>query len=291
MNNGLTAIIGGTGLKDTLKSEMQNLKEVEVETPFGKPSGKILTGEISGRKTAFINRHGQGHVYSPSQVPYAANIFAFKKLGAEAIIATAAVGSLREDIKPKDIVLVDQFIDKTYKRENTFFKNHSVVHCEFAEPVCGRLKNAILKNSETANTKIHPDGTYVCMEGPQFSTKAESNMHRQWGGDVIGMTAMPEAKLAREAQICYCLVALVSDYDCWRPSEQVKDKQTLLAEILGNLQTAGENAISVITDFLETDAEIISRDCTCRKSLELAVLTDKNKIDSKKQKELNVLFG
>ena len=290
MAKGITGIIGGTGLGDALKADIESVKTVDVDTPFGKPSSKICTGKIADKQIAFINRHGDGHRYSPSELPYAANIFALKKLGAKAIIASGAVGSLREHIHPKDVVLVDQFIDKTYKRRNTFFEGYGAVHCEFSEPVCGRLRNALLKTSEKLDINVHPAGTYVCMEGPQFSTKAESKMHRNWGGDLIGMTAIPEAKLAKEAQMCYALVALVSDYDCWREPEQIKDKQTLLSEIIGNLQTASKNAITLIKALLKSETELVSDDCGCRNSLELAVWTDKEQINSEKHKELNILF-
>lgn len=290
MCKGITGIIGGTGLRDALKSDLKSVETVDIDTPFGKPSSKIYTGKIAGKKTAFINRHGKGHKYSPSNLSYAANIFALKKLGVKSIIATGAVGSLREDIQPTDVVLADQFIDKTHKRMNTFFDEYGAVHCEFAEPVCERLVNSLLEISQELDINVHPAGTYVCMEGPQFSTKAESRMHRDWGGDLIGMTAIPEAKLAREAQMCYSLVALVSDYDCWREPEQIKDKQTLLAEIMGNLETAGKNAITLIKTLLKSDKQLTSDDCPCRNSLEMAVLTDKEEIDPEEREKLKVLF-
>ena len=218
----------------------------EVETPFGKPSGPILLGSLGTRRIAFLNRHGEGHKLSPSAVPYAANIFALKQLGVHAVIASGAVGSLRDKIAPGHLVLVNQFIDKTCKRENTFFRGFGAVHCEMAEPVCGRLREALVHVATGLDVMTHLDGTYVCMEGPQFSTRAESLMHQSWGGDLIGMTALPEAKLAREAQMCYALVALASDYDCWRPHDKSKGKQTLLKEILSNLKMATDNSLTLI---------------------------------------------
>ena len=249
-----------------------------------------MVGRIGQKKIAFLNRHGEGHKLSPDEVPFAANIFALKKLGVHTVIGSGAVGSLREEIGPGDLVLVDQFIDKTFKRQNSFFSGFAAVHCEMAEPVCGRLRKKLLDVAETIDVKTHPKGTYICMEGPQFSTRAESLMHRAWGGDLVGMTAMPEAKLAREAQMCYAMVALPSDYDCWRPGEAAKDKQTLLREIIGNLQKATNNAIKLIEAVLQRSDEVCSEDCPCRKSLELAVWTNQEQISKEDREKLSVLF-
>jgi len=291
MTEALVGIIGGTGLGDALAQKLTSTKSVQVDTPFGQCSGPVVVGQIGPNKIAFINRHGDGHRIGPSEVPFAANIFALKKLGARAIIASGAVGSLQEEIAPGDLVVVDQFIDKTFSRKNTFFGRYGAVHCEMAQPVCSRLRSVVLQTSkELANIKTHDGGTYVCMEGPQFSTRAESLMHRAWGADLIGMTAMPEAKLAREAQICYVLVALVSDYDCWKEHEPGKNKQTLLQEIIGNLQHATENAVKLIQAVLEQDRELCSNDCPCRKSLELAVWTSQDKISPAEKDTLSVLF-
>ena len=205
----IIGIIGGTGLGDSLNKRITDGKLVDVDTPFGKPADKILVGKLGNdRRIAFLNRHGEGHKYPPSKVPYAANIFALKQLGAKTIISMGAVGSLNEDIAPGDLVVVDQFIDKTHKRDNSFFSDYGAVHVEMAQPCCNRLREKIIDVGKNINGghKVHDVGTYVCMEGPQFSTRAESLMHRQWGGDLIGMTAMPEAKLAREAQMCYSLI-------------------------------------------------------------------------------------
>ncbi|MHC4681516.1 MAG: S-methyl-5'-thioadenosine phosphorylase [Planctomycetota bacterium] len=260
----LIGIIGGTGLGDALAEHIADAERHDIETPFGKPSAAILIGRFGKRRIAFLNRHGEGHKLSPSEVPFAANIFALKKLGVHVILSSGAVGSLREEIAPGHLVLVDQFIDKTFKRTGSFFAGFGAVHCEMAEPTCGRLRQILVETAQGTGIKTHPKGTYVCMEGPQFSTRAESLMHRAWGGDLIGMTAMPEAKLAREAQICYALVALASDYDCWKPHEGEKDKQTLLKEILGNLQAAT--------------------------SLDLAVWTDQGAIEAADKERLKVLF-
>jgi 5'-methylthioadenosine phosphorylase len=223
-------------------------------------------------------------------VPYAANIFALKQLGVHALIATGAVGSLRDEIAPGDLVIVDQFIDKTFRRQGTFFDDYGAVHCELAHPTCGRLREALLETADPMDIKIHTQGTYVCMEGPQFSTRAESLMHRAWGGDLIGMTAMPEAKLAREAQMCYALVALASDYDCWRPHDPAKGKQTLLQEIIGNLQAATANCLDLIKALLAGEEQLLGAECECRKSLELAVWGDAKQIDAGRKEKLAVLF-
>lgn len=285
----MIGIIGGTGFGGALQAELDSIEKKKVETPFGKPSGEILVGKIGKRSIAFINRHGPGHRLGPSEVPYAANIFAMKKLGVHTLICSGAVGSLREDIQPGELVIVDQFIDKTYKRKNTFFEGFGAVHCEMSEPVCGRLGERLLRAAKNLDIKVHTKGTYVCMEGPQFSSRAEAMMHKEWAGDLIGMTAMPEAKLAREAQMCYAMTALVSDYDCWREPKEV-DKQTLLQEIIQNLQKATENCLELIGAVLRSEGKIVDEGCDCRKSLELAVWTKAEQINNEKRKRLKVLF-
>ncbi len=290
MTENLVGIIGGTGLGDALAQRLTGMELRSENTPFGSPSGPIIMGKLGQRQIAFINRHGPGHRFSPSEVPFAANIFALKALGVRAVIASGAVGSLRQEIAPGDVVIVDQFIDKTFKRPNTFFTDYGAVHCELADPTCDRLRKALLRAAEPMDITVHNKGTYVCMEGPQFSTRAESLMHRIWGGDLIGMTAMPEAKLAREAQMCYALVALASDYDCWKPHEANKGKQTLLQEILSNLQKATANCMALIDAVLAGDELLVSEDCPCRKSLELAVWTSQDQIDRDQKKKLAVLF-
>ncbi len=299
MSDELIALIGGSGLGDVLAQTLTEARFEDVDTPFGRPSGPVMVGRIGPRRVAFINRHGPGHIYSPGRVPYAANIFALKKLGARTLIASGAVGSLREDIAPGDLILVDQFIDKTFRRQGTFFDGCAVAHCELAEPTCPRLRDIILEASRTIDVRTHETGTYVCMEGPQFSTRAESLMHRTWGGDLIGMTAMPEARLAREAQMCYALIALASDYDCWKPHEGPTEKQRLLEEIIGNLKRATDNCLKLIqtvlgcenTPWANTAPAVLACDkCPCRKSLELAIWTAPDAVDPDKRNELSILF-
>jgi len=289
MTSGIVGIIGGSGLGDSLKEHLSETQELVLDTPFGAPSGPIVLGHWGHRRVAFLNRHGQGHCFSPSQVPYAANVFAMKQLGVHTLLATGAVGSLQEDIAPGDLVLVDQFIDKTFRRRSSFF-DQGAVHCELADPVCPQLARSLRRIAQNGEVKTHTQGTYVCMEGPQFSTRAESRMHRLWGGDLIGMTAMPEAKLAREAQMCYGLIALASDYDCWRPHDVSKGKHALLQEIIGNLQAATENCLALIEAVLKSEEDLVQEDCGCRKSLELAVWTRDSAEDSKQQVRLAPLF-
>ncbi len=291
MSGELIGVIGGSGLGDAIAGELEGVVYKEVETPFGSCSGPVAVGRLGDSEVAFLNRHGAGHRYNPSSVPYAANIFALKQLGVRSVIASGAVGSLREEIGPSDLVLIDQFIDKTFCRERSFFDNLGAVHVEFSRPVCGRLRGLVMDCAKELDFNVHDGGTYVCMEGPMFSTRAESLMHRQWGGDVIGMTAMPEARLAREAQMCYCLVALASDYDSWKEGEAVGDKETLLKEIIGNLESATSNAVGVIKHSLTNrGASMCEGDCGCRGSLELAVWTAEDAIDSAEREKLGVLF-
>ncbi len=285
----IIGIIGGTGLGDTLAQQLSGGKFINVDTPFGKPSAPVFIGTIGKKKVAFINRHGKGHKLSPCEVPYAANIFALKKIGVRLLIATGTVGSLRDKISPGDLVIVDQFIDKTFKRQNSFFAGFAAVHCEMAQPVCTRLSKILHKTAKKMKLKTHPSAVYVCMEGPQFSTRAESLMHRIWGGDLIGMTAMPEAKLARESQMCYSLIALVCDYDCWKPAHS-GDKQTLIKEILSNLKLATNNCLKLIEAVLNSRIVLADEKCPCRKSLELALWTDKKQIKPQQKNRLKVLF-
>jgi 5'-methylthioadenosine phosphorylase len=290
MTQRLIGIMGGSGLGEALGARLKNTVLEDLDTPFGKPSAPILIGDLGSARIAFLARHGAGHRYNPSVVPYAANIFALKKLGVTTLIASGAVGSLQQEIAPAHLVLVDQIIDKTFRRQNTFFDSFGAVHCELAHPCCGRLREKLMLAAEQIDTVTHADGTYVCMEGPQFSTRAESLMHRQWGGDLIGMTAMPEAKLAREAQMCYALVALASDYDCWREHDATADKHSLLSEIIGNLSRATQNAVALIEKTLESNSLLCDDDCDCRKALELAVWTAPETIDPKTKSALAPLF-
>lgn len=285
----IIGLIGGSGLGDVFEQQMTKIQKVNVKTPFGMPSDKIVIGDFAGRKVAFVNRHGSGHRLNPSVVPFAANIYAMKKLGVKAVIATTAVGSLTAKIKPKDLVIVDQFIDKTFKRKNTFFDGIAAVHCELADPCCERLRKVVIDVSKGVKAMVHQSATYVCMEGPQFSTRAESRMHQKWGGHLIGMTAMPEAKLAREAQMCYVLISMVSDYDCWRPQRKNAEPQELLKEIIGNLNDATANAIKLIEAVLLSGHIFCDDKCSCRRSLDLAVWTPEKYIDKKYRKMFRIL--
>jgi 5'-methylthioadenosine phosphorylase len=237
----------------------------------------------------FLNRHGDGHRLNPSNVPYRANIFALKQLGVTTILASGATGSLRDEIAPGQLVICDQVIDKTYRRAGTFFEEGVAAHVEMAEPFCPRIRDALLESAKSMTFRVHPKGTYVCMEGPQFSTRAESHMHRAWGGDLIGMTAMPEAKLAREAEICYALIALPTDYDCWRPHDAAAPKVALLKEILDNLNAATDAALQLIKATLPRLAA--DRDCACHQALDLALWSDKSKVAPETVERLRPLMG
>jgi len=283
-------IIGGSGLADALVGEVGG-QEVSVDTPFGPPSGPLLLTKWQGVQIALLSRHGPGHLLNPSAVPYRANIYALKKLGVTHILASGATGSLGEEIQPRHLVICDQVIDKTYKRMGTFFDQGLAVHVEFAEPFCPKLRALLIEASKRAGVTVHPRGTYVCMEGPQFSTVAESQMHRAWGGDLIGMTVMPEAKLAREAEISYALVALPTDYDCWRPHEPGKDRKALLEEIIGNLKAVTDNGIKLLRAAVPVLAERLGESWPCADALALAIWSDKSKVDRQVVKKLELLVG
>ena len=282
-------IIGGSGLGDAL-CENEPGTRVSVETPFGPPSDEIIQTAWKGLDVAILNRHGRGHVINPSRVNYRANLFALKTLGCTHIIASGAVGSLREHIAPKDLVIPDQVIDKTYRRAGTFF-DELAVHVEFASPFCPVLRRHLLNCAEAVTTGVHDGGTYICMEGPAFSTRAEGEMHRQWGGDLIGMTVMPEAKLAREAEMAYALVALPSDYDCWRPAPADLDKHELLKEIIGNLTAATANAIALIKAAVDRFGEIADVPSPAHSALELAIWTSPAHIPPAIKTRLAPLIG
>lgn len=274
----IVGLIGGTGLGQALATEVRG-DPLEIQTPYGPPSGPILRGRWEGVEIAFLSRHGLGHRYCPTSVPYRANIYALKSVGVTHIIASGATGSLREEIRPKDLVIPDQVIDRTTRRDGSFFAEPGIAaHVELAEPFCPRLRKVLLDAAATARTTVHDGGTYVCMEGPAFSTVAESRMHRSWGGDLIGMTCMPEAKLAREAEMCYALVALPTDYDCWRPHDPSMDKRALLAEIIHNVEDATANCVVLIRATLRAMAERAGGPCDCHTALDLAVWTKRDAI-------------
>ena len=286
----MIGIIGGTGLGEAFSVQEQG-RQQNVQTPFGPPSAPITLSEWSGVPIALLPRHGEGHMLSPSAVPYRANIYALKSLGVTHIIASGAVGSLREHIQPRHLVVPDQVIDKTFRREGSFFADHLAVHAEFANPFCPHLRKLLLDAAERVDTTVHDGGTYVCMEGPQFSTQAESRMHQAWGGDLIGMTCMPEAKLAREAQICYALVALPSDYDCWREHDSSLSKQELLTEIISNLQQVSQQGLRLIQTAIGLAGPLANVQCPDQKALELAIWSDKKQIPKKLRSQLDLLLG
>ncbi len=289
MGRVMVGIIGGTGLGEALGALGQG--EVrQVETPFGPPSGPITLAEVAGVPVALLARHGEGHLLNPSQVPYRANIYALKSLGVTHILASGAVGSLREEVAPRHLVIPDQVIDRTFRRPSTFF-DELAVHVEFAAPFCGALRNALVKGGAGFPTRLHQGGTYVCMEGPQFSTRAESELHRSWGASLIGMTVMPEAKLAREAELCYALVALPTDYDCWKPHPANLDQSKVIEEILGNVKTATQSAIDLIRRALPHVATLADKACPCQSSLALGIWSDRSRIPAATKERLKPILG
>lgn len=276
-------VIGGSGLY-----EMEGLKILEerrVETPFGRPSDAIIIGELEGKRVAFLPRHGRGHVISPSEINFRANIYALKTLGVEQIFSVSAVGSMKEEIKPGDIVLIDQFIDRTTQRPSTFFGNGLVAHVAFADPICRRLQEQVYQASKRLGKKVCKGGTYVCIEGPMFSTRAESKLYRTWGVDVIGMTNYQEAKLAREAEICYVTLALSTDYDCWQESEGDVD----VSKILDILNKNVANAKALIRETVKGLSA--GRNCPCASALSIAMLTDRRKISPETRRRLELIVG
>jgi len=285
----LVGLIGGSGLGAALTKDAGG-ERVAVDTPFGAPSAPIILTEVGGQRVAILARHGEGHQFNPSMVPYRANIFALKKLGVTHILASGATGILRESIAPRDLVICDQVIDKTLRPGRTFF-DEFVVHTEFAHPFCGHLRRLLCECGKSVSATVHPEGTYVCMEGPQFSTRAESLMHRQWGGDLIGMTTMPEAKLAREAEICYALIAIPTDYDCWREHEPGASADAVLESIIANLNAGTANAIDLIKHAVPKIAADDKPDCPCRHALAKAIWTDRRFIDPAAAKALAPLVG
>ncbi len=279
-------IIGGSGLYKM--SGLQNAKEVEIETPFGHPSDLFLLGELGGRKLAFLARHGRGHWLLPTEINFRANIYAFKTLGVERILSVSAVGSLQAKFRPGDMVLPLQFFDRTQGRVSTFFGDGLVAHVSFADPICSDLVDMLYQACQTAKVQTHRGGTYLCMEGPTFSTKAESNVYRSWKTDIIGMTNLQEAKLAREAEICYALVALPTDYDCWRPHDPAADAGALLREIIGNLEQATKNSVALIKAALAALAD--AQPCKCNTALKTAVWTRSEHIAPEAAKRLGILL-
>jgi 5'-methylthioadenosine phosphorylase len=285
----LVGLIGGTGLGQAL-TEKAGSETVEVDTPFGPPSDPIRMTEIDGQRVAVLARHGRGHRFSPSQVPYRANIFALKQLGVTHILASTACGSLQGSISPRDLVVADQVIDRTIRGGKTFFEDF-VVHVAFAQPFCQGLRGLLVECGMQMETTVHTRGTYVCMEGPQFSTRAESLLHRAWGADLVGMTCMPEAKLAREAEICYALLGIPTDYDCWKPHEPGESPDAVIESILANVQAGTAAANRLITAAVPRIAEAIGPECGCRSALARAIWTDRDAIPAEAVRCLEPLVG
>lgn len=276
-------VIGGSGLYDL--PGLEGLEEVQVETPFGEPSDAYRVGTLGGRRVAFLARHGRGHRLLPSELNFRANIYGFKRLGVTQILSASAVGSLKPEHKPTDFILPDQFLDRTRGRISTFFGDGIVAHISFADPVCPRLADVLQAAAGSIQLPIKRGGTYVCMEGPAFSTRAESNLYRSWGMDLIGMTNLQEAKLAREAEICYVTIAMVTDYDCWHDEEESVNVEMLLEYLRRNSENAKRLLAEAIRR-LPPDA-----DCPCRHALAAAIITDRAVIPAETRRRLDLLIG
>jgi 5'-methylthioadenosine phosphorylase len=280
-------VIGGSGLYRM--ESMTEVEEVQVQTPFGDPSDVITVGKVKGVAMAFLPRHGRGHRLSPTEIPVRANIWALKSLGVEWLISVSAVGSLREDVAPRDLVIPDQLFDRTKSRVNSFFEGGIVVHCTFAEPFCPTLSKLLLQSAQQlGDVKVHAGGTYVCMEGPLFSTKAESNVYRKLDMDIIGMTALPEAKLAREAELCYATIACVTDYDCWHETEE----SVTVEMVIGNLSANVANAQRILQSVAQhIPADRATANCGCASALATSILTDPARIPAQTKERYSLLIG
>jgi 5'-methylthioadenosine phosphorylase len=276
-------IIGGSGVYDM--DELTDRDEVTLTTPFGDPSGPYVLGTLRGRRVAFLARHGAGHRLMPSELNFRANIFGMKMLGVGSIVSASAVGSLRLDFKPLDIVVPDQFFDRTNGRASTFFGRGLVAHVAFAHPLCRVLSAIAAESAEHVGATVHRGGTYVCMEGPQFSTVAESNVYRQWGMDIVGMTNLQEAKLAREAEICYVTVALVTDYDCWHPDHDSVTVEMIIRNLTQNAETARHLIADAVT---RVPAE---RTCPCASALAAAIITHPDAVPAQTRRDLAPIIG
>ena len=276
------AFIGGSGLYDI--EGLADSEGVEVSTPFGSPSDAIVVGALGDTRVAFLPRHGRGHRLSPTEIPVRANIYALKSLGVQRIVSISAVGSLREEIRPLDLLIPDQLIDRTRSRTSTFFGDGVVAHVGFADPFCPMLREAIAQVARGQGITTHIGGTYVVMEGPQFSTRAESELYRSWGASVIGMTALPEAKLAREAEICYATMALVTDYDCWHDGEETVSVEL----VVGNLLKNAETSKSVIRELAQRLP--LNQECACASALKDAIITSPERIPQSARERLSVII-
>jgi 5'-methylthioadenosine phosphorylase len=276
-------IIGGSGLYDM--AELTDREERRIETPFGEPSSPYVVGTLRGKRVAFLARHGAGHRLLPSELNFRANIYGFKTLGVEYILSASAVGSLRQEFKPMDLVIPDQFLDRTRGRISTFFGRGLVAHVGFAHPFCKRLSAVAYESSQAAGATVHKGGTYVCMEGPQFSTLAESKLYRSWGMDVIGMTNLQEAKLAREAEICYTTIALVTDYDCWHPEHDHVTVEMIVANLMQNAKMAQQVIAGAVA------ALPFERTCECATALKYAIITRPDAVPADVKRELAPIVG
>jgi 5'-methylthioadenosine phosphorylase len=276
-------VIGGSGLYEM--EGLTNVRTVRVATPFGKPSDDYIVGTLHGVRVAFLPRHGRGHRIMPTDINYRANIYGMKKLGVERIISVSAVGSMKEDIKPGDIVIPDQFYDHTKHRRSTFFGNGIVAHVGMADPVCAGLCTVLIEAGTKVKATVHRGGTYLCMEGPQFSTRAESMTYREWNVDVIGMTNATEAKLAREAEICYSTIALATDYDCWHHSEEAVTVEAVLAVMKHNIETSKAMIRQAVRMLPQ------KRACGCGEALRNAIMTPAKLIPAKTKKDLAPVIG
>jgi 5'-methylthioadenosine phosphorylase len=275
-------VIGGSGLYEI--EGLSNVKEVALATPFGAPSDSFVTGELHGVRMVFLPRHGRGHRISPSEINFRANIWGLKKLGVTRVLSLSAVGSMREDIAPGDFVVIDQFIDRTRHRPDTFFTDGVVAHVMFADPVCGELRKVALEAARSTGVKVHDGGTYVNMEGPQFSTRAESKLYRSWGVDVIGMTNLQEAKLAREAELCYSTIAMATDYDCWHEEHEAVTVEAVIA-VMG--RNVGNAKALVKAAAPRMPAQ---RTCGCGSALRHAIMTAKDRIPQAARERLGLLI-
>lgn len=283
MGKSIIGVIGGSGLYQM--EGLKKIREVEIKTPFGRPSEKFVRGILEGTEFVFVSRHGKGHRWLPTEVNFRANIFAMKKLGVDRIISVSAVGSLREEIAPGDIVIPDQFIDRTTLRPSTFFGKGIVAHVSLADPFCRDLAEKLVTAATSEGGKVHTRGTYLCMEGPQFSTRAESQLYRSWGADVIGMTNLQEAKLAREAEICFGTLALATDYDCWNQAAGDVEIENVLAVLRQNVALAQRTIRRAVTRLTD------SRSCSCRSSLKDAIITERARIPKKIRSNLRPIIG
>ena len=277
------AVIGGSGLYEI--DGLENVEHVGVDTPFGKPSDSIVLGDLAGTRVAFLPRHGRGHRFNPTHIPVRANIFALKTLGVQRVISVSAVGSLKEEFAPLDLVIPSQLIDRTRLRDNTFFDRQIVVHVGIADPFCGAVSQAIHRAARSMEINVHSGGTMVVMEGPAFSTRAESFMYRSWGADIIGMTALPEAKLAREAEMCYATMAWITDYDVWRANTEEVSVESVVQNLLKNVATSKELLTRLVP------AISGSRDCSCDSSLKDAIITSPGNIPGDLRAELAPIIG